>query len=173
MNTSNKIIHHESQLESFLEEIGPPPHFSKSMAKFVGRPLVFTNGCFDIVHVGHIVYLEQAKSLGDKLFVAINSDSSVKALKGPSRPVFNEMERLRHLAAFACVDKVMLFDEETPYELIAKIRPDILVKGGDWKKEDIVGHDIVESYNGQVKSLKFIEGYSTTQAIDHIVRTHS
>lgn len=129
------------------------------------RKIVFTNGCFDLLHVGHIRYLEEAKSLGDILFVGVNADSSVKRLKGPERPIQNQSDRAEILSALRCVDYVSIFEEDTPYELIKIVKPQILVKGGDWKMESIVGHDLVTSWGGQVFSLQFIEGRSTTSLI--------
>lgn len=131
-----------------------------------GRKLVFTNGCFDLLHVGHVRYLQEAKAKGDLLFVAINSDRSVKQLKGPSRPVQSESDRAEILSALGCVDYVAIFDEETPEKLIQEIRPDLLVKGGDWKVSQIVGGEFVQSYGGQVLSLNFIDGKSTTSIIE-------
>lgn len=131
-----------------------------------GRKVVFTNGCFDLLHVGHIRYLQEARRLGDFLVVGVNSDASVKRLKGASRPLQNENDRAEILAALGCVDFTVLFTEDTPARLIEKVRPDILVKGGDWKIEDIVGGEFVQSYGGQVMSLQFTEGRSTTKIIE-------
>jgi rfaE bifunctional protein nucleotidyltransferase chain/domain len=128
-----------------------------------GKRVVFTNGCFDILHVGHIRYLREARALGDVLVVGLNSDISVARLK-PGRPVNNESNRSEVLAALEMVDFIVIFSEDTPYELIKAVKPDILVKGGDWKKEDIVGSDIVP----EVHSLPFTEGASTTAIIDRI-----
>lgn len=133
-----------------------------------GLKIVFTNGCFDIIHRGHIEYLNEAKSLGGFLVVGLNSDSSVRKLKGPERPVVNETDRAFVLSSLKAVDAVIIFDEETPYELIKFVRPDFLVKGGDWKKEDIVGSDVVEGYGGKVISLKFVDSYSTSSFISKI-----
>lgn len=133
-----------------------------------GLKIVFTNGCFDIIHRGHIEYLNEAKSLGGFLVVGLNSDSSVRKLKGPERPVVNETDRAFVLSSLKAVDAVIIFDEETPYELIKFVRPDFLVKGGDWKKEDIVGSDVVEGYGGKVISLKFVDSYSTSSLISKI-----
>ncbi len=130
-----------------------------------GKKLVFTNGCFDIIHRGHVEYLNQAKSLGDYLIVAVNSDESVKRLKGESRPVNNELDRMFVLENLKAVDFVVVFREDTPYEIIKKILPDYLVKGGDWKEEDIVGSDIVKANGGKTLSLKFVRNYSTTNVI--------
>jgi rfaE bifunctional protein nucleotidyltransferase chain/domain len=126
------------------------------------QKIVFTNGCFDLLHVGHVMYLEEAKTLGDKLVVAVNSDASVSKLKGPNRPIKDEYNRMSILAALQSVDMVLVFDEDTPYDLIKMIVPDILVKGGDWSPDQIVGSDIVLSRGGIVRSLQFLEGYSTT-----------
>lgn len=128
--------------------------------------IVFTNGCFDLLHIGHVRYLQQAKSLGSFLFVGINSDESVRKLKGPTRPIQNENDRAEILSALNAVDCVCIFNQETPLELIKLVQPDILVKGGDWKPEQIVGSDFVMSYGGQVRSLQFVEGKSTTSIID-------
>ena len=129
------------------------------------KKIIFTNGCFDILHVGHVRYLKKARSLGDWLIVGVNSDSSVRKLKGPGRPVNSEKERMEVLAALKAVDEVRLFSEPTPEDLIRKIRPDILVKGGDWKIKDIVGAEFVRSYGGKVRSLGFVKGYSTTAVL--------
>lgn len=128
--------------------------------------IVFTNGCFDLLHVGHIRYLQQARSLGDFLFVGINSDRSVQELKGPTRPIQNESDRAEIMAALGCVDFVCVFDEDTPERLIKQVRPDVLTKGGDWPIEKIVGYDFVQSYGGQVKSLQFVEGRSTSSIVE-------
>lgn len=135
------------------------------------KKLVFTNGCFDIIHRGHIEYLNEAKELGDKLIVGLNSDNSIKRIKGESRPVNNEIDRAFILDNLKPVDFVVIFDEDTPYNLIKEIKPDILVKGGDWKPEDIVGSDIVLSNGGEVKSLKFVNDYSSTSVIRKILST--
>ncbi len=133
--------------------------------KKAGKKIVFTNGCFDLLHIGHVRYLEQAKSLGDVLIVGINTDASVQVLKGPTRPIQNENDRAEILASLKSVDHTVLFGEQTPINLIKQVKPDILVKGGDWKKEQIVGWDFVESYGGTVKSLQFVDGKSTTNII--------
>lgn len=128
-----------------------------------GKRLVFTNGCFDLIHIGHIRYLREAKRLGDVLVVGLNTDASVRRLK-PNRPITPEAERAEVLAALEMVDYVTLFTEDTPYELIAYLRPDVLVKGGDWKREDIVGADIV----AEVRSLPYVRGRSTTEIVRKI-----
>lgn len=133
------------------------------------KKVVFTNGCFDLLHVGHIRYLEEAKKNGDILVVGINSDASVKRLKGEDRPIQKEDERAEILAALRAVDHTVLFTEDTPLELIKKIKPDILVKGGDWAIDQIVGADVVLQNGGEVRSLLFVEGRSTT----NILKKHS
>lgn len=134
-----------------------------------GRRVVFTNGCFDLLHPGHVSYLAQARALGDALMVALNSDRSVRELKGPTRPILNEQERTVVMAALGCVDYVTIFDQATPRELIARILPDILVKGGDWGVSEIVGRAEVEAAGGEVYSLPFVEGCSTSDVIARIV----
>jgi len=136
--------------------------------KSQNKKIVFTNGCFDILHSGHVQYLEEAKELGDILILGLNSDSSVKRLKGNDRPINNEIERATVLSALCTISHIVIFKEDTPYKLINHIKPDILVKGGDWKPEDIVGSDIVSSYNGEVKSLSFVDGKSTTDIINKL-----
>jgi len=131
-----------------------------------GRKIVFTNGCFDILHAGHVKYLKQARKLGDVLIVGLNSDRSVSAIK-PGRPVNSEKNRAEVLAALSAVDYVVVFHEKTPYSLIKAVKPDILVKGGDWKKEEIIGSDIAK----ETYSLPFVKGISTTRIIEKILRT--
>lgn len=130
--------------------------------------LVFTNGCFDIIHRGHVEYLNQAKSLGKYLLVGLNSDESVRKIKGEGRPINIEADRAYVLSNLKCVDAVIVFNEDTPYSLIKAVRPDILVKGGDWKEDKIVGSDVVKNYGGKVYSLKYIDSYSTSNIIDKI-----
>lgn len=131
-----------------------------------GKKLVFTNGCFDIIHRGHVEYLNQAKSLGDILIVGVNSDRSVRGLKGDDRPVNTEKDRAFIIDNLKSVDFVVIFDEDTPINIIKKIIPEFLVKGGDWKEEDIVGWDVVKQNGGKVMSLQFIDNYSTTNIIN-------
>jgi len=133
-----------------------------------GKKIVFTNGCFDIVHLGHIDYLEKARKLGDKLVLGLNTDASVNRLKGPTRPVVNEYARSRMMAAFEFVDTVILFDEPTPLQVIEQVKPDILVKGDDYTVENIVGSDFVLAKGGEVKTISLVEGYSTTSLIQKI-----
>lgn len=133
-----------------------------------GKKLVFTNGCFDILHVGHVRYLEEAKACGDLLVVALNTDRSVRQLKGPERPLQKQEDRAEILAALACVDYTFLFDEETPLKVIEALKPDVLVKGGDWEIASIVGSDFVLKSGGEVKSLQFIPDRSTTRVVEKI-----
>ena len=142
-----------------------------STLKTQNRKIVFTNGVFDIIHRGHVQYLNEAKKLGDVLIVGLNSDSSVKQIKGDSRPVNNEIDRAYVLVNLKAVDNVVIFTEDTPFNLIKSIVPDVLVKGGDWKTEDIVGSDIVLESGGKVLSLKYIDNYSTTGIINKISET--
>lgn len=130
--------------------------------RFREKKIVFTNGCFDLLHYGHINYLSNAAALGDILVVGLNTDASVVRIKGPSRPVNDEQSRLHIMASLFYVSAVVLFDEPTPYELINLLQPDVLVKGGDYKKEAIVGYDIVKNNGGEVLSLDFVPGYSTS-----------
>ena len=132
------------------------------------RQTVFTNGCFDILHQGHVTYLNLAKSLGNYLIVGLNSDSSVKGLKGDKRPINTQDERKFILENLKAVDEVIIFSEQTPLNLIKEVRPQFLVKGGDWAVESIVGYDFVQSYGGKVLSLPFVEGLSTTNVIEKI-----
>jgi D-glycero-beta-D-manno-heptose 1-phosphate adenylyltransferase len=130
------------------------------------KKVVFTNGCFDLLHVGHVRYLKEARAQGDILVVGINTDSSVKRLKGENRPLQNEADRAEILSSLESVDYVTLFDEDTPEKLIQQVRPDVLVKGGDWAVDKIVGSSFVLSYGGQVRSLQFVHGRSTTLLVE-------
>ncbi|HRP01499.1 MAG TPA: D-glycero-beta-D-manno-heptose 1-phosphate adenylyltransferase [Candidatus Kapabacteria bacterium] len=134
--------------------------------KAIGKKVVFTNGCFDIVHTGHISYLNESKKLGDILIVALNTDDSVKKLKGELRPINNQHDRAIVVDALKSVDYVCLFSEDTPFNIIANIIPDVLTKGGDYVAEDIVGYDIVTQNNGQVIVINFVDGKSTTSIIN-------
>jgi D-beta-D-heptose 7-phosphate kinase/D-beta-D-heptose 1-phosphate adenosyltransferase len=137
-----------------------------------GKRIVFTNGCFDLLHLGHIRYLEKAKFLGDILVVGVNSDRSVQSLKGPERPILPEEERAEILSGLECVDYITLFDEPTPLELISSLQPHILVKGGDWAKETTVGREVVERSGGEVVILPFVEGSSTSHLIETILKRY-
>lgn len=136
--------------------------------KMLEHKIVFTNGCFDILHLGHVTYLEQAKERGDILIVGLNSDASVKRLKGAKRPIKDELSRASILAALSSVDIVIIFGEDTPIDLIRAVSPDILVKGGDYKKENIVGAKFVEENGGTVEIIPFLEGHSSTDLINKL-----
>ncbi|MFB6340379.1 D-glycero-beta-D-manno-heptose 1-phosphate adenylyltransferase [Saccharicrinis sp. FJH62] len=133
-----------------------------------GLKVVFSNGCFDLVHKGHVDYLARARDLGDKLVIGLNSDASVSLLKGNARPVVDQDSRAFLLAGFSFIDLVVIFDEDTPYELVKLLQPDILVKGNDYKPEDIAGYDVVMAKGGEVITVELVEGYSTTALIDRI-----
>ena len=139
-----------------------------SQLRASGKTIVFTNGVFDLLHPGHVRYLQHARSLGDALIVGINSDRSVRAVKGPGRPITPEQERAEILAALACVDAVVIFDEKTPFEIISAVAPDVLVKGADWAENAIVGRDIVEARGGKVVRAATEAGYSTTSIVGKI-----
>lgn len=150
----NKILEGEG-FEKWLEE-----------CRKNGKRIVFTNGCFDILHRGHVEYLSKAAAFGDVMVVGLNTDASVKRLKGPSRPVNDEYARAFVLAGLEFVSAVVLFDEDTPYNLIKKVQPDFLVKGSDYKPENIVGYDIVTAKGGKVVTVDLVEGFSTTKTIE-------
>lgn len=157
MEIQNKILS-EKQL-SLLAENRP-------------APLIWTNGCFDIIHTGHIRYLHECKKLGGKLIVGVNTDASVRALKGPLRPVLPLEDRMEHLAAFFFVDYVFPFGEETPLKWIQKLKPDFLIKGGDYEIPEIVGYAEVTAYGGQVKTIPLVPGKSTTSLISKILKSY-
>jgi rfaE bifunctional protein nucleotidyltransferase chain/domain len=150
--------------EAIQHKILNPKELNQLLAywNFKDFQIVFTNGCFDIIHLGHIDYLAKAADLGNKLIIGLNTDASTRRLKGPARPINDEHSRAMILASFSFVDAVVLFDEDTPYELIKAIQPDILVKGADYKPEDIVGYDIVMGKGGRVETLEYLPGYSTS-----------
>lgn len=152
----NKIM----TLDQLQEECG--------RLKAEGRRIVFTNGCFDILHPGHTRYLYSARDLGDYLIVAVNSDRSVRGIKGKDRPVIPEQERAELLAALGCVDGVVIFDEEDPLEVITRLLPHVLVKGGDWAEDEIIGAEVVKKAGGEVRRIPFETGYSTTDIIAKI-----
>ena len=151
LNNIHEKIFSQDQLRSRL-----------NMWRFLENKIVFTNGCFDIIHLGHIDYLAKAADLGDKLIIGLNSDKSTRMIKGPNRPITDESSRSIILASFSFVDAVVLFDEETPFELIKAVIPDILVKGADYSIDQIVGADIVVQNGGRVQTLNYLPGYSTT-----------
>lgn len=153
-NIKNKIIEPDKLLRLL------------SLWRFKDEKIVFTNGCFDVVHFGHINYLSQAASLGSKLIIGLNSDASVTKLKGKNRPINGEKERAFLLASLSFVDAVVIFDQDTPIELISTIIPDVLVKGGDYKITNIVGYSVVTAHGGEVKTLDFVAGYSSSKIIE-------
>ena len=159
----DKVLEIKMKLKTWNEILEIVQELKKS-----GKKVVFTNGCFDIIHTGHVQYLQEAKNLGDILIIGLNSDLSVRKLKGKNRPINNETDRAIVLSGFYFIDYIVIFEEDTPYDLINMIKPDILVKGGDWKIEDIVGSDIVLGNGGIVKSLSFKQGFSTTKLINRI-----
>ena len=134
------------------------------------QKIVFTNGCFDLLHFGHIDYLAKARDLGDRLIIGLNTDASISRIKGPSRPVKDQMSRAHILAAIQFVDAVIFFDEETPIELISWIKPDVLVKGSDYTIKGIIGHELVLENGGEVKTISFVEGFSSSKLIDKIIK---
>jgi D-beta-D-heptose 7-phosphate kinase/D-beta-D-heptose 1-phosphate adenosyltransferase len=138
-----------------------------------GQTVVFTNGCFDILHAGHVQYLSKAKALGDVLVVAINSDASVKRLKGEKRPINTQEDRAYILKNLKAVDAVLLFEDDTPLSVIETLLPDVLVKGGDWAIENIVGKDVVEAHGGSVQTISFLDGRSTTGTIEKILKAYT
>jgi rfaE bifunctional protein nucleotidyltransferase chain/domain len=156
----SKIILSKGDLNDLVRELSNP-----------NKKVVFTNGCFDILHRGHIEYLSKAKDLGDVLVIGLNTDDSVSRLKGPHRPLQDEVSRAHIMAALEFVDYVVYFNEDTPYELIKKVQPDVLVKGADYKIEDIVGYDIVMAKGGTVETIDFLPGYSTS-AIEAKIKNH-
>lgn len=159
MNSSDKILA-LPQLQEQLDEW-----------RAQGQKIVFTNGCFDLLHLGHVDYLEKARQLGDKLVLGLNTDASISRIKGPSRPLQDEMSRARVMASLLYIDAVVLFDEDTPLELIKMVQPDILVKGDDYSVEQIVGHEIVMAKGGEVKTVPLVKGYSTTNIVRKIEST--
>ena len=160
-----------SKLEQLKSKIYSPEKLKSQLAMwaFQNKKIVFTNGCFDILHLGHIDYLSKARDLGDILIIGLNTDKSVRDIKGKSRPITDEVSRATILASLTFVDAIISFGEETPYDLINFIQPDILVKGSDYKAEDIVGYDIVKAKGGKVKTLDFLPGYSTS-AIENRIK---
>jgi D-glycero-beta-D-manno-heptose 1-phosphate adenylyltransferase len=138
-----------------------------------GHKIVFTNGCFDLLHLGHVDYLEKSRQLGDKLVLGLNTDTSISRIKGPSRPLQDEMSRARVMASLLFVDAVVLFDDDTPLELIKAVQPDILVKGDDYTIENIVGQEVVTARGGEVKTVPLVKGYSTTNIVKKIENQHN
>lgn len=159
----------------FAAKIQPPKKLAKlcAAARRRKQKVVFTNGCFDLLHKGHVTYLERARGLGDLLIVALNSDASVRRLKGEERPINGLADRAEVLAALESVDFVTWFDQDTPLELIRSLKPQVLTKGGDWKADQIVGGADVRSWGGRVKSLSFVPGRSTTEMIERVRKADS
>lgn len=153
MNCLNKI-QTQSALKGVLDKL-----------RKQGKRIAFTNGCFDILHYGHIKYLQDAKAMSDILVLGLNSDASVKRIKGKERPVNKQADRLMVLAALSCVDYLTIFNQDTPLKLIKLLKPDLLLKGGDWKADKIIGGEFVKSYGGRVKTIPYLKGYSTTGLI--------
>jgi D-glycero-beta-D-manno-heptose 1-phosphate adenylyltransferase len=162
----------QSKLTSKIFSIDDFVQLSSSLKK-QGRKIVFTNGCFDILHLGHLDYLSKARDLGDFLVVGLNSDLSIKKLKGNGRPIQNEVSRTYHLASLFFVDAIVVFDEDTPCNIINQIIPHVLVKGGDYSLENIVGAEVVEKHGGVVQTIDFLEGFSTTNIINKILETEN
>ena len=160
-------------LEIIQSKIFDAERLSKQVGiwRFQGKKIVFTNGCFDILHLGHIDYLSKAADEGDILIIGVNTDRSTSGLKGPHRPINNEQQRSMILASLHFTDAVILFDEPTPYELIKLVQPDVLIKGADYKPEDIVGYDIVMAKGGAVKTIDFLPGYSTSLIEEKILKS--
>ena len=160
-------------LEVIKSKIFELPELRRKMAvwKFFLKKVVFTNGCFDILHLGHLDYLSKAKQLGDILLIGLNTDDSVRIIKGQNRPIADQHSRSIFLASLRFVDGVILFNEPTPYDLIHEVKPDILVKGSDYKIHDIVGADIVEQNGGKIITIDYLDGYSTTSIIEKIRKT--
>ena len=155
-------------LSHINQKIVPRDYFVQNEEILHQKKIVFTNGCFDILHTGHVICLAKARQMGDLLVVGLNSDESVRRLKGPERPVNDERSRAILLAALEAVDYVTLFEEDTPYDLICQVKPDILVKGGDYAIDNIAGADFVRQHGGQVCTIPLVEGFSTTSIIDHV-----
>ncbi len=162
------------RLEIIKSKIYTWDHLQKQLAMwcFKGKKIIFSNGCFDVLHLGHIEYLSKARDLGDILVVGLNSDDSVRRIKGPHRPVNHEEARAVTLSALSFVDAVILFDEDTPYDLIKQVQPDILVKGKDYDGKEIVGSDVVRSKGGAVVTIELTKGYSTTHTIELAQKVH-
>lgn len=164
----------KNALLTLESKICDPQTLEKKLAlwRFQDKKIVFTNGCFDLLHLGHIDYLAHAASLGSVLIVGLNTDRSVSELKGPSRPVNDEQSRLKIMASLFFVDAVILFDEPTPYQLISLVQPDFLVKGGDYKPEEMVGYDIVKARGGEVVAIDLVQGYSTSLIEKRIINNN-
>ncbi len=160
--------------QTIQNKILAPDTLAQTLAvwRFKNYKIVFTNGCFDILHRGHVEYLAKAASFGDKLILGLNTDESIRALKGPDRPIQDEQSRALIMASLACISAVVLFNEDTPYNLIKTVQPDVLVKGADYKPEAIVGYDIVMQKGGSVETISFVEGHSTTGIVNKLKPPH-
>jgi D-beta-D-heptose 7-phosphate kinase/D-beta-D-heptose 1-phosphate adenosyltransferase len=158
-------------MESYMSKIKSLEEAKKAREEVSasGGRVVFTNGCFDLLHPGHTRYLHLSRQLGDHLIVAVNSNRSVRSIKGPKRPVYDEQVRAELVASLQCVDTVVIFDEDNPLRVIEYILPDILVKGGDWLEQDIIGADVVRAAGGEVRNIAFVSGFSTTGTIEKIL----
>lgn len=169
-----RIINPKANKKDFVKKTIPLKRLTEELKKLrkKGKKVVFTNGCFDIIHAGHVRYLNKAKSLGDILVVGLNNDSSIKRIKGKKRPIVPEAERAEVVSALSCVDYVVKFGEDTPVRLIEAIKPDILVKGADWAAKDIVGGDIVKKHGGKIRRVTLVKGRSTTNIIKKILLLH-
>lgn len=162
---------HGSKIEDKIRHIGQLQRIV-SRLKADEKRIVFTNGCFDLLHYGHVRYLQEAKAKGDVLIVGVNTDLSVRRLKGPRRPIVSLHDRMRLLAALASVDYVIAFGEDTPLKLIMALRPDVLIKGADWQREKIAGADLVNRHGGRVATIALVEGRSTTDLIKKIAKSY-
>jgi rfaE bifunctional protein nucleotidyltransferase chain/domain len=167
----NKIIPRPQYRTKMSSKIIPRPQIAVLMKdlKKKRRKIVFTNGCFDLLHVGHVRYLKEARALGDCLIIGLNSDRSMRQIKDPARPLISEDQRAEVLAAMECVDYVVLFDEADPFKLIEEIKPDVLVKGADWTMDKIIGADLVSSYGGKVHRIDLVPSISTSEIINRII----
>jgi len=172
LNQLDKIILKKMILENLQSKILSGDDLERKLAywKFKSFKIVFSNGCFDILHLGHVDYLTKAKEFGDILLVGLNTDASIKKLKGDQRPINDEISRATILASLSFIDAIVLFDEDTPYNLIKKVLPDVLVKGSDYNIEDIIGYDIIKSKGGNVYTIDLVEGYSTTSVEQKIIQ---
>lgn len=155
-------------LQTIAQKIISRDQWQKMAAIWQNKKVVFTNGCFDVLHLGHVTYLAEARTMGDLLVVGLNSDASVRRLKGPSRPINDEKARSLVLASLQCVDYVIIFDEDTPLELIEAVKPNMLVKGGDYTIDTIVGASFVQQHGGIVRTIPLVEGYSTTDTVQKL-----
>lgn len=155
-------------LDTIQQKIISREQWQKMTAIWQDKKVVFTNGCFDVLHLGHVTYLAEARTMGDLLVVGLNSDASVRRLKGPSRPINNEKARAMVLASLQCVDYVIIFDEDTPLDLIKAVKPNVLVKGGDYTIDTIVGASFVQQHGGIVRTIPLVEGYSTTDTVQKL-----